>query len=105
MPLVIGTHGRAEKRAQLAGQACGKGRRRNCSVASMLIAAKPDDGATARAMFTVQYVRRFSQDKSVNTSSTADTDLHLAHRHLPTVESLPAPRALPPTRSAAGWPN
>ena len=34
-----------------------------------------------------------------------NNDLHLAHRHLPTVESLLAPRALPPTRSAVGWPT
>ena len=35
--------------------------------------------------------------------STVDTDLHHAHRHLSTVEA--GPRALPPTRSAAGWPT
>ena len=40
----------------------------------------------------------------INTPRTVDTDLHHAHRHLSTVESLPAPCALPPTRIAKDRP-
>ena len=78
-------------------------RRCECSeLARTAYGACASDGRSADAWTERAPILRGRE--GVNTPRTADTDLHHAHPHLPTVESLPAPRALPPTRLAVGRP-
>ena len=59
---------------------------------------------TCTKPFTANFLTKIdAHNRQMAKAKTVPT--YLAHRHLPTVESLPAPRALPPTRSAVGWPT